>query len=255
MALPGLYCPAAAAALRYRANAVSFDGANDYLTRGAGLTGAADSKLWTLSFWIRKQGSDGATERVFRAATTVGGGTVRTGFQKRSQNSVAILGNNAAGVAILNVSASDNVIKVIDGWVHVLASFDMADSGKRHLYINDASDLASATVYTDDAIGFVWADWAVGADPDGTDKLNGDLADLVLWPGVYLDLSVETNRRKFISAAGKPVYLGANGERPTGAPPLVFLSGPAATWHNNLGSGGGFTVHGALSDAPTSPSD
>ena len=39
----------------YSAVAVNFDGTNDYLTHSGGLTGAADSKLMTLCYWIRSQ--------------------------------------------------------------------------------------------------------------------------------------------------------------------------------------------------------
>ena len=79
------------------------------------------------------------------------------------------------------------------------------------------------------------------------------MADLMMWPGTYLDFSVEANRRLFISAAGKPVdpavAVAALGT------PIVRFSGPTASWHTNKGSGGGFTENGALTDASTSPSD
>jgi hypothetical protein len=71
----------------------------------------------------------------------------------------------------------------------------------------------------------------------------------------HLDLSVEANRRKFISAAGKPVSLGANGSTPTGSQPIIYLANPTATWQDNLGAGGNFTENGALADAATNPSD
>ena len=46
--------PSADGAPAYAANPVNFDGTNDYLTRGATLTGAADSKLMTISVWVRR---------------------------------------------------------------------------------------------------------------------------------------------------------------------------------------------------------
>ena len=135
-----------------------------------------------------------------------------------------------------------------------MGSFDMSDTGKRWLYVNDVSDLATINTYTDDVIDFTVADWAIGANPDGNNKLVGDLAELWFAPGVYIDLSVVANRRKFRTAAGKPAYLGPTGAIPTGTAPLIYMSGATASWESNNGTGGGFTEHGALADASISPS-
>ena len=80
------------------------------------------------------------------------------------------------------------------------------------------------------------------------------MAELWYAPGVYIDLSVVANQRKFRTAAGKPAYLGPTGAIPTGTDPLVYMSGVTATWKTNKGTGGGFTEHGALADAGTTPS-
>lgn len=69
----------------------------------------------------------------------------------------------------------------------------------------------------------------------------------------------EATRRKFISAEGKPVNLGADGSTPTGTAPVVFFrrapEAAASTFANNLGTGGAFTITGTLTNAGTSPSD
>ena len=39
--------------------------------------------------------------------------------------------------------------------------------------------------------------------------LVDDLAEVWIAPGQYIDLSIESNRRKFITAGSKPVELGA----------------------------------------------
>ena len=44
---------------------VTFDGTNDYLTRGAALTGEADGKNVILAFWIKRNGNAGAKQNVF----------------------------------------------------------------------------------------------------------------------------------------------------------------------------------------------
>ena len=237
----------------YTANAVKFDGTNDWLTRDAGLTGAANSKMFTLSVWI-KVNANSTAMRVFANLTTLGGATERLNIFRNANNQLRVINTNGAGTERLNLHSADNSVKIANGWVHVLTSVDMADTAKRHLYIDDASDLTVAT-YTDDTLEFTTADWAVGGDADGSNKFDGDMADLWFEDGLYTDFSVVANRRKFIGADLKPVSLGGSGSAPFGAAPIVFLANPTATWQNNKGTGGGFTENGALTTAATSPSD
>ena len=49
--------------------AAAFDAA--YLKRGAGLTSAVDSKLWTFSFWMRKNSDAAGGSAVIAAATAL----------------------------------------------------------------------------------------------------------------------------------------------------------------------------------------
>lgn len=235
----------------YTANAVNFDGANDWLTRDAGFTGGADSKLLTFSFWLRKQGGDGNNEYVFFASSTLAGASHRASIAKITTNAIQIR-NSPFGTDQLLIATSSGALEVADGWVHVMGSVDMSDTSKRHLYVNDVSDLI-VTTYNNTNLVWTSADYAIGAAANASSKLSGDIADFWLAPGVYIDLSVQANRRKFISALGKPVDLGTTGNLPTGSSPLVFLSGATPGWHTNDGTGGGFTLHGALTTA-TSPS-
>lgn len=235
----------------YRANAVNFDGTNDWLTRDAGLTGAADSKLLTFSAWLQPTAAGG---RILIGSPTLASATERTRIGI-SAGSKFFIGGTLADSSTLGLLVLSVTSIVSAGWFHVIGSFDMADTGKRHLYLNDVDDL-SVTTYTDAAVDFTYADWSVGAVPNGNTKFTGDVADLMFWPGVYTDFSVEANRRLFIDASGKPVHpktaiasLGA---------PLVLLHGISdshLSWHTNKGSGGGFTENGALTNAADSPSD
>lgn len=239
----------------YTANAVTFDGTNDYLTTGATLTGAADSKVGLISMWINTA-SDSASARFLLCSNSSLAGGISTLFfrtQISTSEEFIIVADNTGGSAILNIKSSAATVEAADGWVHCMATWDMADPGKRHLYINDTSDL-NVTTYTNDTIDYTGADWSLGAITDGNNKVDADIAD-VYFTDEYLDLSTEANRRKFIDASGKPVDLGADASGVTGTQPLVYFSGDTSTWHTNLGSGGGFTENGALTDASTSPSD
>lgn len=106
---------------------------------------------------------------------------------------------------------------------------------------------------------FTLGDWIIGAIGDSTLKFNGCLAEL-WFDTTWMDLTVTANRRKFRSAAGQPVFLGTQGQIPTGSQPLIYCSLPTkglsvASFATNRGSGGGFTITGALDIGSSSPSD
>jgi hypothetical protein len=69
----------------------------------------------------------------------------------------------------------------------------------------------------------------------------------------------ELTRRKFISAAGKPVLLGADGSIPTGQAPAIFLhldkGEHSSGFAINRGVGGTLALGGTLTGASSSPSD
>ena len=86
---------------------------------------------------------------------------------------------------------------------------------------------------------------------------NGDIAE-VYYAQEYVDLSVQANREKFISGTGtgaKPVDLGNDGSIPTGTQPLIYFRGAKDTWNagTNAGSGGDFTMSGAVVDSSNEP--
>lgn len=227
----------------YQPQGVNFDGTNDYLTRGADLTGNADSKLVTASFWFRYDGgtfiwfSEGAGFRIF-----ISGGAI------------LITGENTSGSTILNMSCGSGLDDA--QWHHCCFSIDMASQASSFVYVDDADVTGTPSTFSNAAIDFTRTEHAVGANNFGTLKFSGDLADFWLDFGTYIDLSVEANRRLFVGAsAASSVDLGSDGSTPTGSAPIVFLSGPTSTWHTNDGTGGGFTENGALADASTNPPD
>lgn len=238
---------------------VNFDGVNDWLELAVDLTGNADSKLVTGSFWVRFTSATGSTEMIWLTDTSLTT-TPKFRINRTSSESITFLASDSAHSLILFASTSAAFADT--AWHHVVFSFDMSDTAKRHIYVDDVSDL-SASIYTDAAIDFAPGGTVVhlvgGNGPAGgslSASLPGDLADFWLAPGVYIDLSVEANRRKFVGAsAANAVDLGEDGSTPTGSAPLVFLSGATATWHTNKGTGEGFTENGALGDASANPPD
>lgn len=227
----------------------------DSMKTGAGLTGAADGKTGIFSAWVRMDG--GVQIVLFSGATTVGGGTFRILIFRSSGNTLTFQFFNAAGAEILRAISSAAYGTSVT-WRHLLASWDLA-AGTFNLYVNDVSDLASIPTNTNDTIDYTLADWALGAIPDATNRWNGGVADLYFAPGQFLDFSNPYNRRKFISASGKPVHLGATGALPTGTAPLVYQhvddAEAPANFATNRATGGNFTITGTLDTASSSPSD
>jgi hypothetical protein len=235
--------------------AVSFDGANDYLLRGGDLTTSADSKLFSGSFWFRRNAVNNARQTIYCILDT--GSTCRFEIHISTTNKVSIYGKSTGGGSeILNFSAGNGAqasTPITDlNWHHVMFSFDLSNSAKRAVYIDGIIQTLDVGLYVDAVIDFTRTQHSVGAATDGTSKFNGEIDDLWLKMGTYIDFSIPENREKFRNAEGQPVDLGETGSAPIGVSPEVYLSSRQtglANWHTNKGNGGGFTLTGTLSQS------
>lgn len=237
-------------------DAADFDGTNDYLLRGANLTGIADSKQLTLVSWLRFDTLAFGQRMFGGAANLISNASRGIAWSVASGNITLLVRDASAGI----VSQISHTYSATGVWNCFLLSMDFSNSALRHFYQNNASVAPSWGAYLNVAVGYsASVDWVVGAAPDGTQKMNGGMGPLWFKSGVYVDFSVEANRRKFISASGKPIYLGSNGGRPGLGIPDVYLNlddgEAAANYATNRGTGGNFSVTGALSTYPSSPSD
>lgn len=224
----------AQAAPTYTANPVHSDGTNDFMLRGAALTGATNSPSVTGSVWLRRTGGFGNLHRVIasNAANFV--------LEWMFENTLHFRGHDGTSTSLDIVAPpfTDTA------WRHFMWS---ANAANAHLYVNDVSNMTVAAPHTGNNFAFAaQTNWSILAGLTGTNKLQGDIADLQIWFGQYRDLSVAANRRLFITSDGKPVD-PATAEASLGAP-IVRLSGPTASWHANDGTGGGFTLTGSLTD-------
>lgn len=240
----------------YSVDSADFDGSNDYMLRGGGLTGASDSKSGILSTWVRLDAGTG-TQRLIGSSVSAGTAADRWRSSRVTiSGPFVVIGNNSAGATILQLTSTTSYAASAT-WRHLLASWDLA-AAAAHLYVNDVSDLAGGATLTNDTLDYTVGDWGIGGDSNAGSKLDGCLTELYFAPGQFLDFSVVANRRKFIDAYGRPVYLGATGQAPTGTAPLVyqrlFKSQPVAGFATNSGPGGDFTITGTLTFGSTSPS-
>lgn len=152
---------------------------------------------------------------------------------------------NSAGAQILQVSGAGTPAITVPGRnYHVVASFDMTDSNKAHIFINGVSQTLSVVAYVNDFIRLD-GNWTIGSVVGGAAPFNGRLGN-VFFDTKYIDLSQPANLAKFVTGTGidaKPADLGANGEGPFGTPPLIYLPMYGNNAGKNYGTGGDFTVN------------
>ena len=236
----------------YAADAVYFDGTNDYLSKGA-LTVTNNNKL-TISFWLNPAFTTGDPDH-FILQTGTGNQNNKIAIRQAPTGGFQIVG--AGATAYLDVSGFSTAENV---WAHILFSCDLSDTGKRHLYIDGSSVTPTWGTYTDgtifwDSVSNRIGRWASGTN--GGRRYVGDLAEFYV-TNEYIDLSVLVNREKFITGTGTgaaPVDLGTGGITPTGTSPIIFFEGNAASWNSgvNSGSGGNYSMVGAVTDSGNEP--
>lgn len=242
----------------FSANAVTFDGTNDYLTKSGNLTGISGTREGIVSFWIYiSEASLNDTPTILYIGRPADFNPI---FQVNllSDGRVSIFGYESGGANVrlaARTSALDAI--TVDEWNHVLIAFDLTNSSNRGFYINgEAVTVSPWITYTNAVIAYEQLPAntnAIGANAHQSYsvKLNGDLAD-VYFDTVYQDITDSAVREKFIRN-GRPVkrdsdggYLGAN-------IPKVWLSGRTDDWHTNKGTGGGFTENGTLTTSANLP--
>jgi hypothetical protein len=228
-----------------------FDGTNDYMVRASGLTGEADSKTGILSAWVRP---DVSQANVILQNLNE---TVRFWWQHSPSNYFRLRLVDSLSNYLLDMHTG--IYSWPTGaWYHILASWDLAASAT-HFYGADTDSKIVTVGPTNANVDYTETNWAIGGTHDGATKFSGCLAEFYFAPGQYLDFSIVANRRKFISASGKPVHLGTDGSLPTGTAPLLYLhlddSEAVANFATNRGTGGNLSITGSLDTASTSPSD
>ena len=180
---------------------VDFDGVSDYLSRSSDLVGNVDSKTFTFSAWVYC-GSNirGAKIIDFRSVAGDQGSIIIGDFGE-----LAITMRNSIGTTILSATAPNYTIPYLT-YINILISIDLTNSANRKIYISDIDKTASFTfaTYTNGFIDFTKTTWRIGNDQSLTGiQIKGRLSNVFL-AYEYVDLSVESNRRMFITSDGKP---------------------------------------------------
>lgn len=244
----------------YTAEAVVFDGTNDYYigTSPPGILGTEPTagKQVTMSFWIWPVELTWDYHFFIGKAsanTSKGGVIVRfTDIHK-----LQVLFYDSGGNEIFNWVGDTTI--TASTWHHIAFSIDMANKPDSYFYVDDVQQTITDTTFTNTNITFdkrlEIGFWNASADA-------GEYAEYYLNLEEHIDLSITINRRKFLSpkvgspSTFVPVDLGADGSIPTGTSPLFFFKGPASEWNsttNNKGSGEDLDMNGSVTDSSNEP--
>lgn len=220
----------------------SFSGSDFMLMTGSSIS-SVDKGV--TSFWMKNSSISGSTEFIISCGDD--------SHQEMEINSgfntfyVYIRKRGTTEVFELRIQSSSMVGTWEDGaWHHFLISWDK--SGQNSLvYIDDANISHTQHVYSYHINIPTSQNIKVGR------QLTGDISEVYLKTGSYVDLTVTSNRRKFITSSEEPVYLGADGSIPFVAQPEVYLKGRGSGFNLNSGSGNHFSITGTLGTPSTSP--
>lgn len=235
-------------------DAADFDGTNDYMTRGAAITGIADSKIFSFNGWLNPTTGSGA-KTIFIVED------VASIFQVQYAGAtgvITVLATDGVVTSVLSMTSTSSV--TFGSWNHVAISVDLSDTAKRWIYINGADATpASPVTYVNTAIGFsIGTNAEFGGRFLGTGKITSGAAEIAFWPGSYLNLSDPATLAKLMYT-NKPVNMGTDASTPTGVAAICYFhlddAEAPANFALNRGTGGDFTVVGTLTTSATSPSD
>jgi len=222
-----------------QAEAIDFDGTNDVLSR-ANLTGNISSKTFTFSaFFYRTSATNTFVYNVNNSSLS------QFFFVSFDANGVfSITGRNSGGTNILVVSASGGAAP-LNTWISVLMSVDLANTSNRQIAINDRLVTGTWSTYSNQLIAFPQTTHTVGAYSTtfGRQRLSNVFLDYT-----YRNLSVEANRRLFVTANLNP----AAGQAALN--PIMYLpmSNPTAPG-TNAGTGGDFALTGVVARSGRGP--
>lgn len=231
--------------------AVKFFGTNSsWAGRAAGLDGVSDGKFGALSFFFTVNSWPGATQTIFDGE--------QGGLQIFLSNArqLFIDAYRWTGVSRTLVCRMWSPMSLSTGqWYHAMASFDVRTTSQvhTHLYIDETSSLNSFRNLTQDVS---WTTNSVYFGRSWGTPINLTahfcLSEFYLNTDEYIDLSSESNRRKFITADVTAAYLGSDGSAPTGSTPAIYI--PGNDIEVNKGYGGNFTITGSVGLCASAPS-
>jgi len=234
---------------KYIANAGDFDGTSDFANRAADLD-MSDGEDFLISLWFNIQGGNATARRIISAVGD------RFEVARNASDEILVSFLTVGGSALWQFTSTATFTTSSNpGWHHLLVAAELDASPVAQIFLDDVA-LAGTDVAgpTNGTLDMTRTDWDIGQRSDNSEKWFGFLSE-VWFNNEFLDISVQSNRRKFINSQLKPVSLGENGNKPTGLQPSAYFRLASPSWESNQGSGGGFTENGTIGIAASSPSD
>lgn len=182
---------------------VDFDGANDYVSWASDLTGNADGKTFTFSAFVYYDGTN--APRLYH--TRQDGSNYFEIYIANSTDSLSVWSVNGGTTIVGGTTGTGTLSR--NTWNHILVSIDMSNSANRYIFVNDVDVTSTVGVWTYVNNNLKLANATTGPTvaaaryPSASGQLKGRLAHVFL-AYQYVDLSVESNRRIFITAEGTP---------------------------------------------------
>lgn len=250
----------------FKTSAITLNGIADFISKTGDLNGLPASASNLLFFsWVKHRfftnnyqlyfGCYGNFQAVGRTSSTV-----------LNVPNMFFLDDSGSGY----IDATGSLTIPANVWNLLAISLDISNMASPIIQIMlnntlDTSVINDSALASNKFMLTTYNNWNVGAGDGGIYPLGGDIAmSYINYSNTFFDLSITANKRKLITAAGKPVNPGADGSLVTGAAPQVFMiqnfgDNVAENFAINYGNGGMlpliFFPVGSPTIAPTSPSD
>lgn len=214
-------------------SATAWDGTNDNALRGGDLTGAADGSAFSFSCWFELgSGSSGDEMQIIDSTSTA------FFLRRDTSNRLDFFVKNTVGTIVGRRITTDTYTS---GFHHVVIT---SNGSNLLMYVDGAvPSFTSSTTPSGETFDLTATEWGIGGRTSAVNRWNGCLAE-IYYNNVYRDVSNAANLARFITPNGTPPNMGDNGVLPTGTVPLIYA--PNGDPSDNKGTGGNFTITGAL---------
>jgi hypothetical protein len=218
-------------------HAIYSNGSTGRLEINSEMNGSIDTDKFIFSTYIRHDGRDNSRRTLLRNDSE------RLMIDFDASNNLRVLAYSSTPTLLINRTTTAT-FTASTTWLHVLVAVDLSVP-KIDIYVNDSSE-ANAGTLNSGTIDMTGGGWTIGATDTGTHPIEGALGPTFFYGGIYLDLSVEANRRLFRSSEGNWVDAGDEGRTPFGSQPHIWMYGNTPEeFAANKGGGGAFSVAGS----------
>lgn len=207
-----------------------FNGATRLSNNPLGTSGVdliSDSKQFVLFLDVRFANNASGSERLVDATSS------NFFIVRLSTGNFQISAKNSAGTFILS-AVTNTAVAALAGRYMIEVSCDLAVGIT--VKVNGVIQTFGTLTVTNDTIDFTSAQYLIGTNIALNQYFTGDFYRLYLATGTTLDITQDSNSRKFYAPDLTPVFMGWQGELVTGSQPALFLAYDSYTnWFRNRG--------------------